>query len=169
MLGNETARGHDHQLPVLPLDRLDAAEARKDAAAGDVENAAMGTLDESMAAAHVLHDPVRQNFFRQLRFDWRRRRADVWEAAIAAELADDGCGAFLVWGDPAIYDSTIAVLVTSTVPMITGPSRSSSAVTDSAPMPGQRNSVSVTTAPPTSAPRSMPSIVTTGRSAFRSA
>jgi precorrin-6A synthase len=42
--------------------------------------------------------------------EWRRRRADVWEAAIASELTDDGCGAFLVWGDPAIYDSTIAVL-----------------------------------------------------------
>lgn len=39
--------------------------------------------------------------------DWRRRRADQWEQAIAAE---DGCCAFLVWGDPAIYDSTLAVL-----------------------------------------------------------
>jgi precorrin-6A synthase len=39
--------------------------------------------------------------------DWRRRRADQWERAIAAE---DGCLAFLVWGDPAIYDSTLAVL-----------------------------------------------------------
>jgi precorrin-6A synthase len=42
--------------------------------------------------------------------DWRRARAQVWEHAIAHELADDGCGAFLVWGDPALYDSTIAVL-----------------------------------------------------------
>ena len=39
--------------------------------------------------------------------DWRRRRADLWERAIAAE---EGCMAFLVWGDPAIYDSTLAVL-----------------------------------------------------------
>ncbi len=42
--------------------------------------------------------------------DWRRRRADAWEALIAGELADDERGAFLVWGDPALYDSTIAVL-----------------------------------------------------------
>ena len=41
---------------------------------------------------------------------WRSARADVWEALIAAELGADGCGAFLVWGDPALYDSTIAVL-----------------------------------------------------------
>jgi precorrin-6A synthase len=39
--------------------------------------------------------------------DWRRRRADQWEQAIGAQ---DGCCAFLVWGDPAIYDSTLAVL-----------------------------------------------------------
>jgi precorrin-6A synthase len=41
---------------------------------------------------------------------WRQRRAAVWERAIASELHEDGCGAFLVWGDPAIYDSTIAIL-----------------------------------------------------------
>jgi precorrin-6A synthase len=41
---------------------------------------------------------------------WRSARAVVWERLIAAELGDDGCGAFLVWGDPALYDSTIAVL-----------------------------------------------------------
>jgi precorrin-6A synthase len=42
--------------------------------------------------------------------EWRARRAAQWERAIADELDDDGCGAFLVWGDPAIYDSTLAVL-----------------------------------------------------------
>jgi precorrin-6A synthase len=39
--------------------------------------------------------------------DWRARRADVWEEALGAL---HGTGAFLVWGDPAIYDSTIAIL-----------------------------------------------------------
>ncbi|HEY7077820.1 MAG TPA: precorrin-6A synthase (deacetylating) [Solirubrobacteraceae bacterium] len=42
--------------------------------------------------------------------DWRRRRADVWGRAIADHLADGERGAFLVWGDPALYDSTLAVL-----------------------------------------------------------
>jgi precorrin-6A synthase len=41
---------------------------------------------------------------------WRSARAEVWEELIARELGEDGCGAFLVWGDPALYDSTIAVL-----------------------------------------------------------
>jgi precorrin-6A synthase len=42
--------------------------------------------------------------------DWRTRRAELWEAMLASELGDDGHGAFLVWGDPSLYDSTIAVL-----------------------------------------------------------
>jgi precorrin-6A synthase len=42
--------------------------------------------------------------------DWRRRRAEAWEDAISSELDKDGCGAFLAWGDPALYDSAIAVL-----------------------------------------------------------
>lgn len=42
--------------------------------------------------------------------DWRSRRANVWEALIRDELADGDCGGFLVWGDPALYDSTLAVL-----------------------------------------------------------
>ncbi|MGW7684387.1 precorrin-6A synthase (deacetylating) [Kribbella sp. NPDC054772] len=42
--------------------------------------------------------------------DWRRRRADVCAQMIAAELGEDQVGAFLVWGDPSLYDSTLAIL-----------------------------------------------------------
>ncbi|MFG1808011.1 precorrin-6A synthase (deacetylating) [Streptomyces sp. NPDC049040] len=42
--------------------------------------------------------------------DWRRRRADIYRRLIAEEVPDGGCGAFLVWGDPALYDSTLAIL-----------------------------------------------------------
>lgn len=42
--------------------------------------------------------------------DWRRRRGDIYQRLITEELADGGCGAFLVWGDPALYDSTLAIL-----------------------------------------------------------
>lgn len=42
--------------------------------------------------------------------DWRARRADVWQRAIRDELDEDGTGAFLVWGDPSLYDSTLDVL-----------------------------------------------------------
>ncbi len=41
--------------------------------------------------------------------DWRARRADVC-AGMLAELGAGESGAFLVWGDPSLYDSVIAVL-----------------------------------------------------------
>jgi len=42
--------------------------------------------------------------------DWRRARAALWEELIAGELAEDGVGAILVWGDPSLYDSTLPVV-----------------------------------------------------------
>jgi precorrin-6A synthase len=42
--------------------------------------------------------------------DWRSRRSAVTEALIRDELADGEVGAFLVWGDPSLYDSTIGIL-----------------------------------------------------------
>jgi precorrin-6A synthase len=41
--------------------------------------------------------------------DWRSRRADV-TAELLAALGPEETGAFLVWGDPSLYDSTIAIL-----------------------------------------------------------
>ena len=42
--------------------------------------------------------------------DWRSRRSEVTEALIGEHLPDGETGAFLVWGDPSLYDSTIAIL-----------------------------------------------------------
>jgi precorrin-6A synthase len=42
--------------------------------------------------------------------DWRSRRAAIYSRLIREELADGQTGAFLVWGDPGLYDSTIAIL-----------------------------------------------------------
>jgi len=42
--------------------------------------------------------------------DWRRRRADVCQSMIVSSLGEDQTGAFLVWGDPSLYDSTLAIL-----------------------------------------------------------
>lgn len=42
--------------------------------------------------------------------DWRRRRADIVEQLIRDELGPDDRGGLLVWGDPALYDSTLAIL-----------------------------------------------------------
>lgn len=42
--------------------------------------------------------------------DWHRERAARIATAIAGELDADGTGAFLVWGDPSLYDSTLRLL-----------------------------------------------------------
>jgi precorrin-6A synthase len=42
--------------------------------------------------------------------DWRARRAEIYEQLIAGELSGNGHGAFLAWGDPALYDGTVDVL-----------------------------------------------------------
>jgi precorrin-6A synthase len=42
--------------------------------------------------------------------DWRRARAAIWEQLVCDQLCEDGVGAILVWGDPSLYDSTLAVV-----------------------------------------------------------
>ena len=41
---------------------------------------------------------------------WHDARADVFERLLRDELAEQEVGAFLVWGDPALYDSTLRIL-----------------------------------------------------------
>ncbi len=40
---------------------------------------------------------------------WRDARMDRIEAAITEHLADGSTGAFLVWGDPSLYDGTLRI------------------------------------------------------------
>ncbi len=48
--------------------------------------------------------------YRRAVADWHEARAERIETALAAELAGDGVGAMLVWGDPSVYDSTLRVI-----------------------------------------------------------
>lgn len=42
--------------------------------------------------------------------DWHEARSLLFERAILGELGENGTGAFLVWGDPSLYDSTLRIL-----------------------------------------------------------
>lgn len=42
--------------------------------------------------------------------DWHAARAALYEDMIATHLGEGEQGAFLVWGDPALYDSTLRIL-----------------------------------------------------------
>jgi len=59
-----------------------------------------------------LPDPVRDSGVDYARTvaDWHAARARLWANAIEAELQPDAVGAFLAWGDPSLYDSTLRIL-----------------------------------------------------------
>jgi precorrin-6A synthase len=41
---------------------------------------------------------------------WHEQRADIYERLIGKDLGENECGAFLVWGDPSLYDSTLRII-----------------------------------------------------------
>jgi precorrin-6A synthase len=41
---------------------------------------------------------------------WHAKRTDLYEQLILENLSDEECGAFLVWGDPSLYDSILRIL-----------------------------------------------------------
>jgi precorrin-6A synthase len=70
-----------------------------------IENRAYRTVD--------IDEPARDRgaaAYRAAVEDWRRLRADRYEAAFREHLGSDECGALLVWGDPSLYDSTLAIV-----------------------------------------------------------
>ncbi len=42
--------------------------------------------------------------------EWHSRLADIYGALFERELGENDVGALLVWGDPAIYDSTLRII-----------------------------------------------------------
>jgi precorrin-6A synthase len=42
--------------------------------------------------------------------DWHAAITGIYEQLFSQELSEDGVGAFLVWGDPMLYDSTIRII-----------------------------------------------------------
>jgi precorrin-6A synthase len=59
-----------------------------------------------------LPDPKRaaDGDYTQAVAEWHSARAQLWAQAIESELGPDGVGAFLAWGDPSLYDSTLRIL-----------------------------------------------------------
>lgn len=91
---------------------MDKGEAKDDLVALRREVCRRFIRDESGYRFVALPDPVRakDGDYRQAVTDWHQARARLWAQAISDELADDGVGAFLAWGDPSLYDSTLRIL-----------------------------------------------------------
>lgn len=41
---------------------------------------------------------------------WRRQRQELWTVALSEDLQPGQRGGFLVWGDPSLYESTLAII-----------------------------------------------------------
>ncbi|MGV0990618.1 MAG: precorrin-6A synthase (deacetylating) [Mycobacterium sp.] len=69
-------------------------------------------IDEPGYRFVELPDPVRDSAseYTQAVSDWHTARARLWAGAIESELGPDEVGAFLAWGDPSLYDSTLRIL-----------------------------------------------------------
>lgn len=69
-------------------------------------------IDEPGYRFVELADPPRatDTEYRRAVADWHAARATVWAGAIERELGPHGVGAFLAWGDPSLYDSTMRIL-----------------------------------------------------------
>lgn len=48
--------------------------------------------------------------YRDVVVDWQDRRAELYRTMLAEQLAPGQTGAFLVWGDPSLYDGTLRLL-----------------------------------------------------------
>jgi precorrin-6A synthase len=88
----------------------------KGAAKDDLVRVRRQILDEHVHRPHrvvEIQDPPRDRRpadYHAAVDDWHERRAERYEGALLEELDDDGVGAFLVWGDPSLYDSTLRIV-----------------------------------------------------------
>jgi precorrin-6A synthase len=85
--------------------KADLVEIRRQICARYVGDRALRIVE----IADPVRDPKLVSYSERVA-DWHARRAELWTEAIVRELSDDGCGGFLAWGDPSLYDSTLRIL-----------------------------------------------------------
>jgi precorrin-6A synthase len=92
-------------IPSKGATKAELADVRKDICQRYVTNNAIRFIDYAL--------PVRQTADRsyvQSVDDWHAQIALTYERLFQDHVAEDGSAAFLVWGDPSLYDSTIRII-----------------------------------------------------------
>ncbi|MEV6627235.1 precorrin-6A synthase (deacetylating) [Amycolatopsis sp. NPDC051106] len=112
--------GDPEHLTVQAIDRLNRVDVffvlDKGAEKGDLVRLRQEILARFVTRPHrvvLAEDPPRDRTpddYRAAVADWHAARAAVYEQLLLSELPDGSTGAFLVWGDPSLYDSTIALI-----------------------------------------------------------
>jgi precorrin-6A synthase len=85
--------------------KQDLVELRKEICERYIENRSYRIVE----TADPVRDPSISDYSARVE-KWHHQRAVIYEERITQELGEDQCGAFLIWGDPSLYDSTIRVV-----------------------------------------------------------
>lgn len=112
--------GNPRHLTLQAIDALNAADliliprkgAGKDDLAGLRRAICDAVLDAPGPRLHEFDLPERDGAtpdYRTRVDDWHGAIAGIWASEIRAQLGDTGRVAFLVWGDPSLYDSTLRI------------------------------------------------------------
>ena len=83
----------------------DLAQLRKDICARYIT----GRTPRLVVAPSPLREAPASSYIESVD-DWHAAKSEIFTALIEDELKDGECGAFLVWGDPSLYDSTLRIL-----------------------------------------------------------
>ncbi|WP_103352545.1 precorrin-6A synthase (deacetylating) [Amycolatopsis sp. CA-128772] len=112
--------GDPEHLTVQAIDRLNRVDVffvlDKGAEKADLVRLRQEILDRFVTREYRVvraEDPPRDRTpadYRAAVADWHAARAAVYESLILSSLGPGEVGAFLVWGDPSLYDSTIALI-----------------------------------------------------------
>jgi precorrin-6A synthase len=117
--------GHPDQITVQAVQALNRADVFFRIDKGDVKSGLNAARDEILRR-HVTRpayrvvdipepprdrsDTLTADGYQGAVSDWHSARAGLIAAGIGAELGADGVGAFLVWGDPSVYDSMLRIV-----------------------------------------------------------
>ncbi len=117
--------GHPDQITVQAVDALNRADVFFRIDKGD-DKSGLNAAREEILRRHVdgdgyrvvdIPEPARDraaaldaDSYQAAVTDWHAARAELIAAAVEAELGEDGVGAFLVWGDPSVYDSMLRIV-----------------------------------------------------------
>jgi precorrin-6A synthase len=86
-------------------EKEDLVRLRKEICRRYIKNKAYRTIE----APNPPRDRTASSYEAAVR-EWHERKAALYERLIGEALGDDECGAFLVWGDPSLYDSTLRII-----------------------------------------------------------
>src|ERR1700720_299950 len=85
--------------------KQDLVNLRKEICERYIENKSYRVVE----ADDPVRDPTISDYTTRVEL-WHRQRALIYEEMIALELEEDQCGAFLVWGDPSLYDIPLKII-----------------------------------------------------------